>query len=157
MRGMRTIARLTALLVLAGCSEDHGGHDHDPNAGHAHYSTHGGMRIEIGDHLGSLDLVLDAEAGELRGYVGNADMKPVRTDMLAIRVRARVDGNEVVLVLEAQADKVSGEKVGDTSYFLARHASLKGAKSLSGTIERVSLYGQDFPDIDFTYAPDHTD
>lgn len=143
----------TAVVVgMAGCRKDD---DHDHGAeghGHGHEPKNGGQLVEIGSHQFNFELLADANAGKLTLWVLDAHAENyVRIPAPTLTVKASVDGGEKVLVLAAVANAASGEKVGDTSQFEGSADWLKTAKGFSGTVQAVTLRGQSFGDVAFTY------
>ena len=51
----------------------------------------------------------------------------------------------------AQASKLSGETVGDSSHFVAKDETLVGARHFHGLIRSVSVLGTEFADVKFDY------
>jgi len=154
---MRASRIVLPLLALAACSEEHGhGRDHDEveHKPHAHESPRGGQLVELGDHMAQLDFVLDADTGTLHAYVmdGHAS-ESVRIEMKAIPVTVTIAGEDLVLELEAQADELSGETVGDTSHFMVQSDRLRNARGFEGSVGRIEVYGTAFTDVEFTYEP----
>lgn len=141
-----------AALGMAGCRKD----DHDDHAtgghGHGHEPKNGGQLVEIGKHQFNFELLADANAGKLTLWVLDAHAEDyVRIPAPTLTVKASVDGGEKLVVLNAVANAASGEKVGDTSQFEGSADWLKGAKGFSGTVQAVTLRGQSFGDVAFTY------
>lgn len=61
-----------------------------PAAAHSHDAQHGGTMVELGEHEGHLEIVLDAATGTLTAYVYDADMKPVATEAPVINLTTGV-------------------------------------------------------------------
>ena len=153
-----------AALVSCGGAHDHDhDHDHDHEGtgehageGHVHTAPHaeeGGMLVELGDHFANAEFVLDPEAGQLTMYTygGHAE-KSVRSPSESVVVSIDMHGDEPLeLELMAQASKLSGETVGDSSHFVAKDETLVGAHHFHGLIRSVSVLGTEFADVKFDY------
>jgi hypothetical protein len=122
---------------------------------HAHEAPHGGTLVELGEHFGFLEFVLDAAAGRLTVYVldGGAE-QAVRIAQPAMTVT--FDAPEAVagqtLTLAAKANVLTGETVGDTSEFVVTHPALKGQTTFSARVGEVVVKGQTFKDLAVTKA-----
>ncbi len=151
-----------AALVSCGGSHDHD-HDHDhgdadgnSHEGHVHVAPHadeGGILVELGDHFANAEFVLDPEAGQLTMYTwgGHAD-KSVRSPSESVVVSIDMHGDAPLeLELMAQASKLSGETVGDSSHFVAKDETLVGAHHFHGLIRAVTVLGTEFTNVKFDY------
>ncbi len=121
--------------------------------GHTHEAPHGGMLVELGDHFAFLELVLDAEVGSLTVYVLDAEAEQaVRIAQPTIGVTfdapERMTGH--ALTLEARANVLTGETVGDSSQFSVTDAALKGISVNGVRIREVTVKGQTFRDLVIT-------
>jgi len=117
---------------------------------HAHEAPHGGTLVELGDHFSFLELVLDAEVGSLTVYVLDAEAEQaVRITQPTISVTfdapERLTGQ--TFTLQAQANVLTGETVGDTSQFSVTDAALKGQVVTGARIADVTVKGQTFRDL----------
>jgi len=149
-----------AALVSCGGGHDHGDdHDHadgHSHEGHVHVAPHadeGGILVELGDHFANAEFILDPEAGQLTMYTwgGHAE-KSVRSPSKSVVVSIDMHGDEPLeLELLAQASKLSGETVGDSSHFVAKDETLVGAHHFHGLIRSVSVLGTEFTDVKFDY------
>jgi len=118
--------------------------------GHAHDAPHGGVLVELGDHFGFLEVVLDAEAGSLTAYVldGGAE-QAVRIAQPSISFTFETPQAiaSQTLVLTAKANVLTGETVGDTSEFSIIHSAFKGQTMLSARVGELTVKGQTFKDL----------
>ena len=158
---------LLAAGLFAGCGSGHDDHDHGPGGhthedgeshgeeageaaggGHVHSAPHGGLLVILAEETAHLELLHDADSGELRAYLlgAHAD-SPVRATQASIQVQ--LDGIAEPLALEAVASALSGETVGDTSEFAITSPALKGVELKGGTIERVEMLGMTYEQIAF--------
>lgn len=117
---------------------------------HAHEAPHGGTLVELGNHFAYLELVLDAEAWSLTVYVLDAEAEQaVRITQPTIGVTfdapERMTGQ--AFTLEAKANVLTGETVGDTSQFGVTDAALKGISVNGARIREVTVKGQTFRDL----------
>lgn len=128
--------------------------------GHTHEAPHGGALLELGDHFGFLELVVDPDAGTATLYVldGEAE-KAVRvahpTLSLTMTEPAAVGGAPLVLV--AQASSLTGETVGDSSQFVVTHAALRGVTMVKARLATITVKGQTFTDLALEWPDDHED
>ncbi len=120
---------------------------------HGHVAPHGGVLIELGDHLGFLEMVLDAKAGTLTAYVldGGAE-QAVRivqpTVSVVFETPTALAGQ--TLAMGGKANVLTGETVGDTSQFELTHAALQGQTSLAARVVELRVKGQTFHGIAVT-------
>ncbi|MEM7517977.1 MAG: hypothetical protein AAF368_13765, partial [Planctomycetota bacterium] len=121
---------LSSLWIFSsGCDSGHHGHEHaqqtteaEESDSHDHPAPHGGTLVEIGDHLYNLEFVQDRENGSLDLYVlGPHASDPVRLSQSTIEVMLQPEGAAVEATFEAQANTLSGERVGSTSVFALEH------------------------------------
>jgi hypothetical protein len=120
---------------------------------HAHEAPHGGMLVELGEHLAMLEFVLDAGAGTMTVYVldGGAE-QAVRIAQPSMTVT--FDAPQALagqtLTLPAKANVLTGETVGDTSEFVVTLPALKGQTTFSARVAEVVVKGQTFKDVAVT-------
>lgn len=118
-----------------------------PSDSHGHVAPHGGVLVELGDHFGFLEFVLDAEAGTLTAYVldGGAE-QAVRIAQPAIRLMFEKPASLIsqTLAMAGKANVLTGETVGDTSQFELKHEALKGQTVLNARVVELSVKGQTF-------------
>lgn len=105
-------------------------HSHDDDHGHSHHheAPRGGTLIMLGDHVGHLEMLLDAAEGKLSVYAldGHAE-HPVRLTAESLPITLRLpDDAELALELQAIENPLSGETVGDTSHFEVVDEGLQG-------------------------------
>lgn len=126
---------------------EHSQHTHDLPA----RGPNGGALIPLGDHLATLELVLDPAAGRLSAYVldcGASEAIRCRQPSIRVRIDA-ADGVTTPLDLAAVANALTGETVGDTSQFAAEHAVLRGAARIQGQLEQIDIRGQQIVNLRF--------
>jgi hypothetical protein len=126
-----------------------------PASGHEHHAPHGGTLVELGSEFAHVELVLDSGAGTLTAYVldGEAE-EAVRVTQPSLKIAIEnpaAAGADAVdhLDLLARADVLTGETVGDTSEFSATSQSLRGRTSVKGTIENITVKGEEFRAVPF--------
>lgn len=136
-----------------GHGADHG-HDDDHDHDHHHEPPRGGTMIELGDHVGQLEFVLDPESGTLTAYFmdGHAEA-PVRMAMPALELE--VTGGEGAplgtLSLAAVASPLTGETVGDTSEFAVTADWLRAVQSFSARTPALTVRGVEIAPVAFTF------
>jgi hypothetical protein len=143
-------AVLTVGLAVAGAraADDHK-HDHK----HEHKAPHDGTLVVFGDEFAHIELVLDAKEGKLTAYVldGHAE-KGVRVDQKDVTLEiTSADGKTKKVALTAVANKLTGEKEGDTSVFSATDEIFKDAKTFKVKLEKLKVKGKTFLDIKFSF------
>lgn len=176
---MRQLAvALAAVFVLVGCGgsappakpaeapakaaeghdhdKDHDhDHDHDHDEDHHHHDpTRGGTLVELGDHVGNIEFVLDSASGKLTAYCSDAHAEnPVRlkNDALVISVTPP-GGTSVEVRLAAAANPLTGEAVGDTSQFEAVVEGLKGQTTFEAAVAPLEYRGVQVEATSFTYT-----
>jgi hypothetical protein len=129
-----------------------------PASGHEHHAPHGGTLVELGSEFAHVELVLDSATGTLTAYFldGEAEESLRLTQpSLKIALENPAPGAPAApaaiehLDLLARADVLTGETVGDTSEFSATSQSLRGRTGVKGTIEDVTVKGQEFRAVAF--------
>lgn len=136
-------------VLLSSCGDDH---DHGKGKGHHHDAPHDGVLIECGEHQYNLEIVHDAETGDLVIYVldGHAS-KPVRIKQESIEVAIHLEGKEQqVFTLNAIADSQQEKTVGNTDFFRINEA-LPGAKEFKGSVKSVTIEGTSYENKSFHY------
>lgn len=121
-----------------------------PADSHAHEAPHGGALVELGEHFGFLEFVLDAGAGTLTAYVldGGAEQAVrIAQPTLAVTFTAPQALAGQTMTLAAKANVLTGETVGDTSEFVVTHPALKGQTTFSARVTEVVVKGQTFKDL----------
>ncbi len=122
---------------------------------HVHAAPHGGTLNSIGGGGANIEVLLDGEQGQLTFYLfdGCAE-NSLRSDLESMTFTSAGESFQ----LAAIASGLSGETVGDTSEFGVTDERLKGRKSLSGILSRVSLLGSTLTDVPIQFtAADHND
>ena len=76
---MKTILAFLVALAVAGCGADHD-HSEDGGGGHDHSPHHDGTLLDLGDHEGHLEVVLDHGAGTMTIWLSNPDRKDLTPD-----------------------------------------------------------------------------
>ena len=134
-----------ALMMFSGCSRPESA---SGAGGHSHKAPHGGTLVEVGQHAYNIELVRDAAAGKLTGYVldGHAE-NFVRITAPSIDLVAFTGGEKRPLSLRAVANPATGETVGDTSQFEAQADWLKNTAEFPGEIPAVEIRGTRFQRI----------
>ncbi len=155
---------MTLLAGLLGLTLACGGGEPAPAAppptadvgGHAHEAPHGGVLVELGDHVAFLEFVLDEDTGSLTVYVlDGAAEQAVRVSQETIGLVFEAPGilAGTSLELKARANVLTGETAGDSSQFVVTHESLKGVKAFKGQVLQVLIKGQTFRDVPVTLRP----
>lgn len=129
------------------------GHDEHEEHGHHHEPLHkaegAGMKA-IGDHFAHIEMVLKEDGKLILWLTDGGAEKSIRIHQKEIQIE--VDGK--TFSLNAVANSLTGESVGDTSQFEAIIAELKGKSGFEGKIKALTLKGKEFKDIQFHYPLD---
>jgi hypothetical protein len=135
---------------------EHGDHEHghDEGSDHRHEPTRGGTLIELGDHVAHVELVLDAQTGQLTLFSLDAHAEqPVRLAAPGLAVELETPGGPLALTLVPRASALTGETVGDTSEFALTDPRLVGLAELRGRIPVLETRGQRFEAVAFPQQP----
>jgi hypothetical protein len=145
------LALLLCVLLGTACSKKSRSHDH-AHGHHEHVAPHGGTLVELGEHQFNLELVQDVTAGTLTAYLldGHAE-NFVRVTLPAFTMVATVNGTPQTLAFRALDNAATGEKLGDTSAFLAQADWLKTVKQFEGVIPALELRGATFTNVSFAF------
>lgn len=182
-----TAGVLAGVLAVAGCSggsdeyktaeqlskerpavSDHD-HDHDH---HHHEAPHGGHLVMLGDHVAQVELVLNAETGELGAYIldGEAE-KPLPLAQEELRVtitphheehaegekkEAETEAEEAITLLltDAKPAEEGKEPVAGIMY-RGQSDKLKGLEHFDVVIEEIKVGDQSFSNTKAHYGGDH--
>lgn len=126
---------------------------------HAHAAPHGGLLVEIGDHFASLEVVADLQLGKLTVYVydGCAEhtIRLAQPQIAMTLVLPPADGEPagraIVVALDAVANPLTGETVGDTSEFAAEVPQLVGQERFAAVVGDLEIRGVLVTGVEFTY------
>ena len=143
---------LCIMLLLWGCGGDGSPHHqhHD-----VHIAPHGGTLVELGDHEFNLEFVHEEDTGSLGIYVlGPHAEKYLRISQPSISISLVTGEESQEIELQAVANELTKETVGDTSYFSAQSDWLK-QQVFSGKIVSVDINGSIFADVSFDLGDSH--
>ncbi len=119
---------------------------------HEHHPPHGGTAVVLGSEQYHLECVLDAASGRLQAWVLDGEMDGfVRVAARSIELQVRLRGTPHELVLDAVADPLTGETVGDTSAFAGQADWLRGASGFDATLRAITVKGTPFADVAFNF------
>jgi hypothetical protein len=120
--------------------------------GHEHKAPHGGTAIVLGNETYHLELVRDAAAGTLTGYVLDGHMEAfIRTKAPTFTVVASVGGEKRPLTFKAVANPATGETAGDTSQFEAQADWLKTTATFEAVLTSLDIRGTKFENVAFHF------
>ena len=106
----------------------------------------------LGEETAHLEFVFDDKTGGVTCYVlGPHADSAVRITQSTIVVEVDTGGGTTRLDLAAVEDDLSGETVGDTSVFRGAHDDLKALQRFSGVVRDVTVKGQLYDSVAFTY------
>jgi predicted small lipoprotein YifL len=116
---------------------------------HEHHAPHGGALEVLGDETAHVELLLDAETGKLTAYVLDGEAEsPVRIAQTSLRLTI---GGRTVVELNAVANPLTGERVGDTSQFEGASGMLRGLTKFDGVLESITARGVKFDAVPVGY------
>jgi hypothetical protein len=121
-------------------------------ADHAHKTPHGGTPVLVADHKFHLELVRDGTAGLMQAYVLDDALKKsvaVRETNFTLRVTfaGRTESVEFKRAPVGSDKKLPAA----SSLFEARADWIKSATNFHGVIPAITLNGQSFTNIRFTF------
>lgn len=144
---------LLCCVVGAGCSEKPA-----PSASaakpphHEHRPPHGGAPVELGEEQYHVEFVRDASAGKMQAYVFDGELENfIRIAAPSLTVVAQVSGQPQTLTFNAVANNATGEKIGDTSYFIAEANWLKTNGNFDAVLNEITVRGTTFTNIAFNF------
>lgn len=116
--------------------------------GHEHTAPHGGTLVLIGDHFAMIEILWDQASGKVTLYVldGEAE-KPLRCKQEKLTLMV----GEASHSLQAVANSLTGETVGDSSQFEGTLDSLKGRKEWQGDLLDLEVRGSKFAKLRLDY------
>ena len=143
--------------LLLGCQPEDPSKNKKANSGethHQHVAPHGGTLVVLGNEFAHLELVLDQNKGELTFYVLDGEARNGgRLTQPTIILKTKTDSaagfNE--LELQAVANSLSGETIGDSSVFVVESENLINQGRFGVEIEQISVKGQKFQNLSFPF------
>ena len=148
---LANVGLLVALMV--GCGQS--GDERKPPAPpvhHEHMAPHGGTAVELGKEEFHLELVVDAVAGRLTGYVLDGELETfIRIPAPSLRLNVRLNGVDQPLDLVSVANPATGEKAGDTSQFEAVADWLKSTPRFDARLVEITVRGKTYRDVSFNF------
>lgn len=149
------MALLGAWILIQGCKpspiDEEASHDgHSQH--HSHTPPHGGAPVLLGDHAYHLEFVLDPATGDMSAYALDGHLENfIRLQAEGIDLVLQLaDGSQELRLLPV-ASTATGETVGDTAHFRARHTALIGQTNFNAKVLRVDFRGQVFENVEFNY------
>lgn len=151
----RVSLAMAATAALVACSDEaKTGGEQDGEQGHAHSAQFGGEIFEIGgDHFAHIEVVHDADTGEISVYTldGHAE-KTVTVPENSIDVTIDDHGEEITLTLPAPTDELMGNEPGENYLFRTTDSRLEGIDHFDGVIASITVMGKMFENFEFTYG-----
>jgi hypothetical protein len=129
-----------------------------PVQGEEHHAPRGGTLLELGEEFAQIEFIHDSQQGSLTAYILDGEAEnPVRLRQPTIDLvideasYAGVRKASFSLHLKAVPHALTGETVGDTSEFAVDSVdSLRGATSLRGRIQRITVRSTTFKEVRFS-------
>lgn len=131
---------------------EHADNDHE-EPHHAHSPKYGGALVEVGEHVGQMEYVLDPATGKVTVYAmdGHAE-NPVRLPWTEFKFDVMVAGGAPIAVVASPvANPLTGETVGDTAQFEVVVAGLKGVSTFEVQVPAMEYRGVQVEPIRFQY------
>ena len=150
---MTRLLSLILLVSLVACGDaPKGANGADDHSAHTHAAPRGGALVVLREEGAHVELLVDPATGHLSLIVlGAHAAKPIRIAQPAISLTLDVAGASHSVELPAVASELTGETVGDTSEFAADLDALKGVGTFTGQIASVTVRGETYTDLAFTY------
>ena len=106
--------------------------------------------MELGEEAAHLEVLWNTENGKMVVYCIDGECeRPLRTTQKQLNLK--VDGE--TFVLQAVANPLTGETVGDSSEFEGEFPALKSRAKWEGKFAEITLQGQVYKNLDFDYPP----
>ena len=150
MRLFYILAAACMLLgVLCACTDKAAAPEKHAHAhAHVHHAAHGGTLIEVGAHQANLEVVCDREVGSMLVYIcGPHAERPVRLAVEQIAINCAIGEDSFATVLQAQANALSQETIGDSATYAVTDERLKTTQPIRVTVPKLTIFGQEFKDI----------
>lgn len=119
-------------------------------------TPHGGTLVKLGASA-QLEFVHDPSSGLLTAYVLNAagtESQRIAAKTITLEVTPPA-GAATALVLDATANGLTGDTVGNSSQFGGTLPALKGVTAFSGVVKAATIGSDSFKDIAFSYPGSH--
>lgn len=157
---LRSLFALCLLASFVACKGEHDhdhGHDHkhghDHDRGHSHSAPHGGVLVELEDHVANVEFTFDEKTGTLNAYcLGGHAKKGLIPSNKSLDVEVKAGDKTIPLKLSGIANSLTGETKDKTSQFGASDDQLKSLKSFSGTLKSVTLKGKEYKNVAFSVS-----
>lgn len=152
-------AIVLALVFLASNSEQRGhqGHSHGHH-GHHHEAPHGGTLVVLGNEFAHIEMLLNQTNGALKIYFFDSHVQgSVRVKAKDVSMTLDTGKEKIPLTLNAQANELTGETVGNSSEFLVQSDKLKGLSHFAVTMGAFTVKGVSFKNIKFKFPEGNED
>jgi hypothetical protein len=133
----------------------------DAKAGlHEATAPHGGKLVAVGDEDAHFELLVDSATGTLTAYVLDGEAEEfVRLKNTALDVDLTIPDaadttrapKKVSVHLVGIPNKLTGETAQETSEYQGQDGALRGVRRFSGKFRPVTLLGNVYDDVAFTY------
>ena len=147
----RVSLAMAASAALVACSDKADAHDEEDH-GHAHSAQFGGELFEIGgDHFAHIEVVHEAETGEISIYTldGHAE-GTVTVPEDSIDVTITDHDEEFTLAVAAPNDELIGNEPGKNYLFRTTDSRLEGLDHFEGKIAAITVNGKAFENFEFS-------
>ena len=158
-RSIRLLTLVFTCLALIVPQHATGHRENEHAHRHEHHAPHGGTLVELGDHVMHVEFLLDGESGLLTAWILDAEAeKPVRVQQTHFGLLVQLPGevaHTLRLRLDAVANPMTGESVGNSSEFRVKSSELVGVTAFVAEIDSLSARGLEFVSFEFAY-PERT-
>lgn len=125
---------------------------------HEHHPPHHGTLVVLGEEFAHVELLLDPSTGTLMAFVLDGEAEnPVRISQSSVQIKIKDKSKSYVLKLKPMANKLTGEKVGNTSEYQGQSKKLKGVNRFQGTIVYIKAKGEVLKNVWFLYPEGNED
>ena len=119
---------------------------------HAHKAPHGGVMVELEDHVANAEITFDAKSGTLTLYcLGGHGHKSLVPEQSQIVVLVKSDKAIHTLTLEGVTNSLTGETKGKSSQFQVIEPKLRALTKFQGTIKSLKIKGTEYTDVAFSF------
>ena len=151
---------VAAVALFNGCGDSKSGHSHDGDHGHSHGTRpshdktlpHGGTPVLVAEDKFHLELVLDATGGKMQAYVLDGHLEGyVQVPETNFALIAKSSGSTEQLTFQRAPEPGSANVPEKSSLFESQAEWLKTAKTFEGNIPTLTLNGNTFTNILFSF------
>ncbi len=118
---------------------------------HLHHSPHGGTAVELGKEEYHLELVHETGSPQMTAYILDGELeKFIRLPLAEFIIRVKGQNSEM-LRFQASGNPATGEKVGDTSEYIASSSWLTNHAEFDGVLVEIKIGTKTYQEVAFSY------